>query len=134
MHCVALLHGPQPDISRSWQDTLATLRLPLDGFLGFFRLFLGLLGRFVGRSLGLGRLRREPVGLVGFLSFCLGLLLQQTFRLGLLGSDPISFLLLFGLGVGFLLCQALRLGLCGNQMSDAPCSCVCSTAFRLTKT
>ena len=88
MHCVRLLHGAQPDSSRSWQNTFA-LRFPLDGLFGFFRFFLGLLGRFVGRSLGLGRLRREPVGLVGR----------------------------FGLGLRFLLCQALRLGLRGNQMS-----------------
>ena len=85
-----LLYGPQPDISRSWQDTLATLRLPLDGFLGFFRLFLGLLGLFISFVGGLGGFGGEPVRFVGLLRLGLGLLLQQTFGLGLFRRDPIG--------------------------------------------
>ena len=91
LYAAELLHGAQPDISRSWQHTLA-LRLPFNGFLGFVRLFLSLLCLFISFVGGLGRLRREPVGLVGR----------------------------FGLGRRLLLRQALRLGLCGNQISERP--------------
>ena len=107
MHCVSLLHGAQPDGARRRQDALAVALL-LDGLFGFLGFFFSLLLSLVGIVGCLGRLRREPVRLVGGLRLRLGLLLQQTFQLGLLGSDAVRFLLLFGLGVGLLLRQALR--------------------------
>ena len=61
--------------------------LPLDGLLGFFCLFLGLLCLFISFVGGLGGFRREPVRLVGRFGLGLRLLLQQTFRLGLRGNQ-----------------------------------------------
>ena len=63
LHAAELLHGPQPDISRSWQDTLA-LRLPLDSFLCFVCLFLGLFRLFISFVGGLGGFGGESIRLV----------------------------------------------------------------------